>query len=247
MKKRFLSTGILFMVLVALLAAIGIGYAHWTKTLNIDGTVNTGTVDAIFVAAFTDDDDAVDNPDKDSQDTDGCVDLGLVDDAGTYNQQKDGPDNGYTSCDPAASGRDEKEHYEKDVARCDAAIDADDNEQAYVELVNAYPSYYCTAWFEIQNNGTIPVKIQEVRVNGVVVEPSQTNGFDLDEDGNADVDIHVTDITIGQQIEPEDPDNPGANDAQMDLDIHVLQDSAQGANMTFEVEVDLVQWNLYED
>jgi len=39
MKKVLL----LSMVLVLCLAAAGIGYAHWTKTLYVDGTVTTGT------------------------------------------------------------------------------------------------------------------------------------------------------------------------------------------------------------
>jgi hypothetical protein len=54
-KKRFLSAGILFMVLVGMLAAIGTGYALWSKTLNIEGTVNTGTVDADFDSASASD------------------------------------------------------------------------------------------------------------------------------------------------------------------------------------------------
>lgn len=55
MKKRFLTAGILFMVLVGMLAAIGTGYALWSKTLNIQGSVQTGEVDADFDAATTND------------------------------------------------------------------------------------------------------------------------------------------------------------------------------------------------
>ncbi|GAG11873.1 unnamed protein product [marine sediment metagenome] len=33
------------LVLLVTLAVIGVGYAHWTKTLDIDGTVNTGELD----------------------------------------------------------------------------------------------------------------------------------------------------------------------------------------------------------
>jgi hypothetical protein len=35
--------GVLGLVLVLCLAVVGVGYAHWTKTLVIDGTVTTGT------------------------------------------------------------------------------------------------------------------------------------------------------------------------------------------------------------
>jgi len=38
--------GLLGLVLVLCLAVVGVGYAHWTKDLSIDGTVVTGTFDA---------------------------------------------------------------------------------------------------------------------------------------------------------------------------------------------------------
>ena len=38
--------GLLGLVLVLCLAVVGVGYAHWTKNLHIDGTVHTGTFDA---------------------------------------------------------------------------------------------------------------------------------------------------------------------------------------------------------
>jgi hypothetical protein len=37
--------GLLLMVLVLSLGALGVGYAAWTDTITIDGTVNTGSVD----------------------------------------------------------------------------------------------------------------------------------------------------------------------------------------------------------
>jgi len=43
------------MLLVLALATLGLGYAHWEKLLDINGTVNTGEVDADFDAAFTND------------------------------------------------------------------------------------------------------------------------------------------------------------------------------------------------
>ena len=36
--------GALFLISVLALAGIGVGYAHWTDTINITGTVNTGSV-----------------------------------------------------------------------------------------------------------------------------------------------------------------------------------------------------------
>jgi hypothetical protein len=54
-KGKFLPVGILFMVLVMALAALGVGYGHWTKTLDINGSVTTGEVNADFDSASTSD------------------------------------------------------------------------------------------------------------------------------------------------------------------------------------------------
>jgi hypothetical protein len=44
--RKSLPVGALFMVLVIMLALLGVGYALWSDWLFIDGTVETGTVDA---------------------------------------------------------------------------------------------------------------------------------------------------------------------------------------------------------
>lgn len=43
--KGFKKTGLMFLALVIALAGIGVGYASWTDTITIEGTVNTGSVD----------------------------------------------------------------------------------------------------------------------------------------------------------------------------------------------------------
>jgi predicted ribosomally synthesized peptide with SipW-like signal peptide len=48
MKKKALPVGTMFLVLVIALAAIGVGYALWSETLTIQGTVQTGEVDVEF-------------------------------------------------------------------------------------------------------------------------------------------------------------------------------------------------------
>lgn len=55
MKNRFVKIGMLFLVLTLALAAVGVGYAMWDKTLDITGTVNTGEVDAVWVVVFSND------------------------------------------------------------------------------------------------------------------------------------------------------------------------------------------------
>jgi len=236
-RRKTLPVGALFMIMAMLLATLGVAYGLWSKTLKIEGRVETGKVHAIFLKAFTDDDDFVDDPLKDSGDTGQCEDLGGVDDASPH-KNKD-PNDRRTSCDPAASGRDPKPRYEKDVARCDAEIDPADKNLAHVWKRNVYPSYFCTAWFDIQNDGSIPVKIVSVKINGQPVIPSVPTPFDLDEDRKPDVAIHVSEIHLCQQIEPREI-------VQMDIDQHVLQDALQGKTLNYTVEVQLNQFNETE-
>jgi hypothetical protein len=48
MKKKALPVGTMFLVLVIALAVLGVGYALWSETLTIQGTVQTGEVDVEF-------------------------------------------------------------------------------------------------------------------------------------------------------------------------------------------------------
>jgi len=215
------------MLLVLALVSVGVGYGLWYKILTIDGTVHTGTVNAVFVDAFTDDDDVVDNPLKDMNDLGDCLDIGGVDVDG----------DGFTSCDPAASGVDPKARWDKDVARCDAGIDPNDNQIGWVIKRNVYPGYFCTAWFDVDNTGSIPVKVVGATVNGIPITPSVPTPFDLDGDGLDDVAVHLTGLDICQQIEPED------EPVQIDIDQEVLQDALMGTTLRYTVQVQLNQWN----
>jgi len=47
-KNKALPIGTIFMILVIALAILGVGYALWSETLTISGTVNTGEVDVEF-------------------------------------------------------------------------------------------------------------------------------------------------------------------------------------------------------
>jgi hypothetical protein len=55
MKRGFFSAGILFLVLVGLLGALAVGYGLWSKVLVVEGTVNTGNLNADWDTASTND------------------------------------------------------------------------------------------------------------------------------------------------------------------------------------------------
>lgn len=202
---------ILCLALVMALGSLGIGYAMWDKTLYIDGTVYTGEVDAKFILAFTDDDGTVDDVDKDAGD-DGT--QALYDHWGAA-----------SSADPLGPGPNPARS-DKDVGKCTVVIDADP-QVLIVTLSNAYPSYGNTIWYEIENTGSIPVKVQDLSID--------PDNFTLD----VEVEVWFTDVHVGLQIDPGEV-------VQGDLVVHVLQDADEDATYTFTAEIYLVQWNEYE-
>ncbi|GAI50991.1 unnamed protein product, partial [marine sediment metagenome] len=54
-KVRIEKIAIICLTVIVALACCGVGYAHWTKTLDIDGTVETGEFNAGFTACSTND------------------------------------------------------------------------------------------------------------------------------------------------------------------------------------------------
>ncbi|MFQ5931944.1 MAG: hypothetical protein ACE5MM_06025, partial [Nitrospiraceae bacterium] len=158
--RRSLPIGTLFVVLVVALAAIGVGYGLWSQSLFIRGTVQTGNVSAEFRGAFSDDDGQVDDASLDAGDTGDCPISSA---------------SGPSSCDPAASedgipddspgGPGPEPRFDKDVGRCVAEV-LPNRTLARVTKTSVYPGYFCTSWFAVHNDGTVPVKIASAEVNG---------------------------------------------------------------------------------
>jgi len=258
------------MVLVLALASLGVAYGLWSKTLTIDASVNTGNVNAEFTEAFTDDDNLLNDPLLDSLDVghcplpsvdddgDGEVDEDSIDDLDNDDdgQVDEDPPGKLSSCDPAAGGPDPKLRHDKDAAVCLAKTADEDIEQvgdqnAQVEIIDAYPSYFCTAWFRIHNNGSIPVKVLRIDVTdeegNLIIEAAEPSViYDLDltgpegePDGLPDLNLHITDIELRQQIDP-------GQVVLLDLEMHVKQNAPSNSTFSFEVLMQLAQWNEVE-
>lgn len=210
MSNRLSMTTVLVLLIVAL-ASVGVGYALWSKTLHIDGTVRTGNVGAIFTEAFTDDDNVVDDAAKDNGDLDECAEQ----EEGLY---------GSGSCDPAGSGHNVPRK-DKDVGVCEADI-LDDHQTIQVTIDNAYPSYYCTVFFEFENTGSIPVKIFTLAAVGPAITAGHVSARWTDLEG------------VGQQIDPGDI-------VSGDLDLHVEQSAPQGGQLILYGKIQLWQWNEF--
>ena len=146
MKKKI---GIVVMSLVLCLALVGVGYAKWSDTVDINGTVNTGTVEVGILNVETND-------------------------PGTHGIPGD-PDSWFAGSldpkfDPKATGCPCTVPVDKNVASVDSYnVDAKclhDGTQYFqrVEFVvdNAYPFYCPCGEIHIANCGTIPVKVDTI-------------------------------------------------------------------------------------
>ncbi len=233
MHRKLMRIGVITFVIVAAFAALGAATALWNPSIFVTGKVNTGTVSAQFTKAFTDDDDVVNDPARDSGDTGLCQDDGGVALPGRTT----------TSCDPAASGPDPKARLNKDVARCDASITSSTSSQTSGQIVktNAYPGYFCTAWFQVKNNGTIPLVITDVQLcdsHGCHSAPFGPPALplDLNGDGVPDVAVDITELHPCQYL-------ARGESLYFDVDQQVLSGVPQGASLTEKVQVTIAPWN----
>jgi hypothetical protein len=223
--------GLLLLALVVALGGLGVGYALWYKVLYVNGTVYTGEVNAIFVEAFTDDDGSIDDVDKDADD-DGGPGAGPWYDA-----------HGSASSEDPSSAGPNPTRYDKDVGKSTVVIDTDP-QVLLVTLDDVYPSYWTTIWFDIKNNGSVPVMINELKIT--------PDNFTLASAADADdgeIWIDWSELYVGLQLDPYEWDNELY---QGNLEIHIEQCALENddpaypeGGYTFSAEIVLVQWNEY--
>lgn len=197
--------GILFLALVVCLGGMGIGYAHWTGNLFVEGTAETGTMGVGWYYYSGGD------PGND-----------YVWDPGIGNKQPAGQDIGtanisfedwmcYGPVETFPPGT-EFNHYKTMVVTID----------------NAYPYYFVDWQVHAHNCGTLPVIIHDAVVNA---PPELTV---LCPDGVLPAKLHPCEDLIFSLIiycnQPDDP-NPGDPGVQPDttytFDITVMYEQAQ--------------------
>lgn len=134
----------------------------------------------------------------------------------------------------------------KDVANTTwLYIDSDsdgDFDTLQITISNAYPGYtnHCAFW--VHGKGSVPLHIEKVHflVNDIVVETKTAIGgisFDLGDGAIAGDDVYVYwGDNFGAQLHECDF-------ADMSFDITILQPSPQGATMSFEIQLEAVQYN----
>jgi len=233
--------GIVFMFIVSAAAVTGIGYGFWSQALTVTKTVDTGSVALEYTGAFTNDDALT---------TGGSVDL---DDDDTMPQAFD-----YHATSSSADPRDRGPEatstatstlrYDKDIARC-VASHVPGQPTASLAEDNVYPSYWCTAWFDVVNSGSVPVKVGKVilrlsytsTVVDILVDPDSAtttlidldnNSGDNDPSTNPDVEVDVDDIQLCEQIDPGDS-------VRFTVHQHLLDEAPQGGYLGYQVLVEM--------
>ena len=129
---------------------------------------------------------------------------------------------------------------DKDVGRLACTINRADPEILNFVVHNGYPSYFADCQGEWKNDGTIPVKVVDLRVDTdcggpVSIAFDKWVDLDLDCDGKFDVNFQVSNDLCHQV----DPGEVEANS----IKVHVKQDAPQGRTLQWKAEIQVNQWN----
>jgi hypothetical protein len=231
--------GTVFMVSVMALAAIGVGYSHWTDEIDIKVKADMGRLGIGYTHQYTNDPDGTLDPDQPEGRPRQCGE-----DLPPANPGKDVADTTCRLLEP------KKWH--------DGTPMLHNRKTCYnlieVNLTNVYPNYAPNLYFNISNAGTIPVDLVGFWIidgpPGVNPQDETTwlpmvictmYKFDLDGDGVDDTEIGVfneSELTGPQpkQIDPCETKVYG-------LSFHILQEFPQCETHTFKFKIRAWQWN----
>jgi predicted ribosomally synthesized peptide with SipW-like signal peptide len=213
--------GLLMLALVIALGALGIGYAKWSDTVVVNGSINTGTVCFSFEPGTFDE-------------VGGCPDK-------NWTTWEELTSSHIVSCPPGYSffGI---HNVDKCVADVSITPNYDANhiniESLTVTINNAYPFFLTDISFYLCNCGTIPIKINAPTI---VQNPSLLIQYG----DNIGVQIHPREcvevsmkIGVTEHVGHYVNDVWETNDPSMPL-------TGQGVPLSFTVSVSAVQYNEY--
>ena len=211
--------GLICLALVLALGTLGVGFAHWSQTLYVDTTVKTGSVDVGFLDAYS---------------YDPCV--ALCDPGELFDEDLLDGDTGKNVAGCWVVMTDQKGT--KIVNEVPVPV----YETVEITVCNGYPCYTNLCDLVVTNFGTIPVKVELMQVqlpdqSWVDVTPGTWYDYDYNGDQLPDVNVMVSSVVVGDQIDPCETD-------VVYFDIHVKQDCPQGATFSISAKLKFTQWNL---
>lgn len=249
-RKGFLSAGALFMGLVVMLGLIGIVAGLWSKNLVINGTVETGDLNADWDCGYTNDD--------------GLTGTGGLVQGGGCTTITEEPA-GDTGLDPNnfdwPNFVDSSPFVPKDVGECGLTIGPETaefgNQVADVTITNAYPSYECTITMYLSNTGSIPFNV----ISAELKLPANAVGVIETVDDIGDDQCDPATVLQNQQVDP-------GNELEFPCTVHVTELAEQstctdatttdasggptvegedcgdpGTTYQFAIDVCVAQWN----
>ena len=209
MRRITKPTWLLTTGLLVVLAATGLAYGLWAETLTLDGVVHTGTVDASYS-------------------------LVEIDQMADFNDNC--PLGGFSigqDCDLDGLLNDDMEAEGKDIAECDAELDATGN--MTVTVTSAYPLYNCFVKYDIHNLGTLPIHAYgPAYFYDGVFQGSAINTNELHVNGWPPIGCPTYDEYV--QLEP-------GEEFFCTLHLNLRQDAEMGATYTFQLQNFARQWN----
>lgn len=244
--------GLLCLAVVLALGVMGGALAYWNETLEIVGTVNTGELDVQFSEQASNDpsNDSLESG-KDPSEC-GTWAFSTIGDPETWD---------WTGT-----------RYDYDVASIDCELVADDEgdengdyQTLTITIDNAYPCYYGNIAFTIDNLGSIPAKVESIKLVKVSWDYGNSNFGEQTVDKEieacttyyvyaengvvspltlgwpttgADFSIHLSELAVGQIV-------PVAAPAAIsgDICIHVEDGAKEQASYDFTIEIEVSQFN----
>jgi len=249
--KKIMAT---FTILVMALGGAGFAYAHWSKTLHITGIVTSGDFCVMFSNACTNDE-------------------GDSNDPGLKNAEYTNVSVGEYWDKYAISG--DYDYYDKNIAQTTAEISTNQEEKdtLTITMSNVYPSYAPEIVFLVENDGSIPIFMDDFTISyDVLTGDAAAKELDL-----AGIELIAWEVTLnGAHVNgsskgtytglPFDVNETDEGiccfndlidclmDQQIDggdyLDVHIIFHIEQwidkGYYITFGMTATFTQWNLVD-
>jgi hypothetical protein len=211
--------GLLILALVIALGTLGVGYAKWSDTVIINGTIESGNVCIKFDGSGTN--------------VDPCA-TGYLD----YTVVKD-KDGNWVVADPI--DQDLIYNLEPKNVGCTTKTLSDDGKTLTVTLTNVYPGYLADLELHLRNCGTIPVKIEGftyTAVSSTCGDSFCISGADYDWKTPGPCQLLVKYANDNQAVQI----HPGEYTTSSFL-VLVDQSAKQGCTYTFTININAAQWN----